>query len=66
MVWGWEALTKALRSALFEASKTDKIVAFMDGLDEFSGQPPYIIEFLTSLILADVKVCASSRPWGGF
>lgn len=66
MVWVWEELTKALRSVLLEAGKTDMVVLFIDGLDEFAGQPPYIIEFVTSLISSGVKVCASSRPWVAF
>ena len=40
---------------------------FIDGLDEFEGNPNDIIEKLQSLVRSEgIKVCASSRPWTEF
>ena len=66
MVWVWEDLNRAFRSVLAAASKTHKIIVFIDGLDEFAGKPVEIIAFVDSLLSQGVKICASSRPWVAF
>ena len=43
-----------------------KLVLFIDGLDEFAGKPNEIIEFVQSIVVTDVKICVSSRPWNAF
>ncbi|KAL1605796.1 hypothetical protein SLS59_003600 [Nothophoma quercina] len=43
-----------------------KVVFFIDGLDEFVGDPSEIIDLVSNFLEAGVKVCASSRPWVAF
>ncbi|KAL1873205.1 hypothetical protein Daus18300_004025 [Diaporthe australafricana] len=45
-------------------SNSDWICLFVDGLDEFEGNPKKLLEQLKQLIqLPNVKLCVSSRPW---
>ena len=62
MVWRWEELNKAFHSALKEATRRQKLVLFIDGIDEFAGKPSEIIDFITTLTSLGVKVCAAGRP----
>ena len=40
---------------------------FVDGLDEFEGQPSVIIELISILrSIPNVKICIASRPWNEF
>ncbi|KAF3046204.1 hypothetical protein E8E11_008845 [Didymella keratinophila] len=64
--WSWDELLKALDNLLDEASKTAKVAIFIDGMDEFQGKPPDVIDFVRRLAKTNVKVCASSRPWNQF
>ena len=57
--------------ATFSRLKTDDASArfcfFIDGLDEYTGFHPDIIDIIMSLITsANIKVCVSSRPWNIF
>ena len=37
---------------------------FIDGLDEYDGDPDHIVDVLESLrSWPDIKLCISSRPW---
>jgi hypothetical protein len=66
--WSWEELTKAFRTLLEVATRTHKIMFFIDGMDEFEGSSADLIHFITDIIdfAPDIKVCASSRPWPVF
>ncbi|XPS76150.1 hypothetical protein M3J07_008206 [Ascochyta lentis] len=64
--WSWEELMKAFRILLRQATKTYKIAIFIDGMDEFQGKPIELIDFVKTLQMPDVKICASSRPWNQF
>ncbi|KAF2125011.1 hypothetical protein P153DRAFT_250666, partial [Dothidotthia symphoricarpi CBS 119687] len=66
MSWTWEELLKACRIMMKEATKSSKIMLFLDGMDEFKGKPSDLIDFVTDLITPGVKICASSRPWIDF
>lgn len=61
--WTWEELLKAFRVLVSKATDTHKLMFFIDGMDEFQGQPSDLVDFITSLIAPGVKICASSRPW---
>lgn len=40
---------------------------FLDGLDEFDGDPQVLVEFVGRITVKDnVKVCVASRPWNLF
>lgn len=50
-----------------ELSRDSKVCIFIDGLDEFGGDPQTIISFVdTVLQMPNVKLCVSSRPWAQF
>jgi len=52
-----------------EATKSMKMVLFIDGLDEFHGdcwEQVEFIEFIKSLLSSNIKICLSSRPWNVF
>jgi hypothetical protein len=42
------------------------LVFFIDGLDEFNGNHAALIDLIQSLLLPNIKVCVSSRPWNVF
>ncbi|GAB1311859.1 hypothetical protein MFIFM68171_02069 [Madurella fahalii] len=65
--WEWEELHKALSRLAAESSKSFRLVLFIDGLDEFSGDRAQMISFIKLLNTEyDIKICVSSRPWTEF
>ncbi|KAJ3542099.1 hypothetical protein NM208_g4032 [Fusarium decemcellulare] len=49
------------------ASTNVRLCFFIDGLDEYEGQPNDIIQLVKTLrSLPNAKICASSRPWNEF
>ncbi|KAK4033791.1 hypothetical protein C8A01DRAFT_49701 [Parachaetomium inaequale] len=49
------------------AASGERCCFFIDGLDEFEGQPRDIIELIGVLrSIPNVKICISSRPWNEF
>ncbi|KAL8340959.1 hypothetical protein RB601_006862 [Gaeumannomyces tritici] len=49
------------------AASNEKCCFFIDGLDEFEGQPKDIIDLIGILrSIPNVKICISSRPWNEF
>ncbi|KAF4999065.1 hypothetical protein FDECE_11624 [Fusarium decemcellulare] len=49
------------------ASTNVRLCFFIDGLDEYEGQPNDIIQLIETLrSLPNAKICASSRPWNEF
>jgi hypothetical protein len=63
MSWTWEELIKAFRILVDRATQTTKLAIFIDGLDEFSGNPAELVQLITTLSNRNVKICVSSRPW---
>lgn len=62
----WLELAKAFRRFLAVASRDRKLALFIDGLDEFNGEHTELITLIRNLLLPNVKVCVSSRPWNVF
>ncbi|ETS74191.1 hypothetical protein PFICI_14057 [Pestalotiopsis fici W106-1] len=61
--WPREELLGGLTNFLTEA-RDSCVLIFVDGLDEYSGEPDNLIEVVQTLgRLSNVKVCVSSRPW---
>ena len=63
-----EDLMKALQKACRHlAQDQTRLCFFIDGLDEYEGQPKKIIGLINVLRTGDkTKICASSRPWNEF
>ncbi|KAM0228577.1 hypothetical protein ACHAPO_010655 [Fusarium lateritium] len=59
-----------LQALLYEAVKAlvqqekAKVCFFIDGLDEYGGDPNKLISTIQNLLeLGNIKICVSSRPW---
>ncbi|KAK2039652.1 hypothetical protein LZ31DRAFT_569258 [Colletotrichum somersetense] len=62
-----EDLRKMLSLVIAEAQKDNNICLFVDGLDEFSGEPQTLITLFHDITShPNVKVCVSSRLWVEF
>ncbi|EJT82156.1 hypothetical protein GGTG_02130 [Gaeumannomyces tritici R3-111a-1] len=62
---------KELRDVFGELAKINslpsRIFVFVDGLDEFEGEPAEIIDAVREISsCGDIKLCCSSRPWTQF
>ena len=70
MSWTLPQLINGLKCFLRHALGKTKICLFIDGLDEFDGDPGEIIDLFTSIVDSEggqnTKVCLSSRPWPMF
>lgn len=65
--WTEEMLRDLVVRTVEELSRDSKVCIFIDGLDEFGGDPQTIISFVdTVLQMPNVKLCVSSRPWAQF
>lgn len=65
--WTEETLWGLVVRTVEELSRDSKVCLFIDGLDEFGGDPQTIISFVdTVLQMPNVKLCVSSRPWAQF
>jgi hypothetical protein len=62
----WAELIRAFRLFIGEASSSSKLFFLIDGLDEYEGVHAQLIEFVYGLLVPNVKVCVSSRPWNVF
>jgi hypothetical protein len=51
---------------LHEITKTHKVMIFIDGLDEYKGEPSEIIAFVGKMLIPGIKACVSGRPWNQF
>jgi hypothetical protein len=61
--WSLPKLSKAFELAFQEAGEGCKFCLFIDGLDEYDGEPLDIIKlFIRTSKLPNVKICLSSRP----
>ncbi|KAJ3454194.1 hypothetical protein MRS44_018088 [Fusarium solani] len=65
--WSWDELRSAFSNLVSENGKSFKLALFLDGLDEFEGEPAVLIQFVRDLVTNHgVKVCVASRPWTDF
>ncbi|GKT94312.1 hypothetical protein Ct61P_12162 [Colletotrichum tofieldiae] len=59
-----EDLRRMFSLVVGEAQKDNSICLFVDGLDEFSGEPETLIALFQDIVShPNVKLCVSSRPW---
>jgi hypothetical protein len=62
-----EELREMLYRAVGHVTKNAKVVLFIDGLDEFNGDPKELISLLHRLTSNfSIKLCVASRPWINF
>ena len=62
--WSNQELHDILRTTAREVSKTMNLCLFVDGLDEFEGEPNDLVRLFQDLVQnRNVKVCVASRPW---
>jgi len=62
--WSWTELSSALKQLL--AIDSTKYLFFIDGLDEFDGNPQDLVELILDLknyAPGRIKLCVASRPW---
>ncbi|KAG4282188.1 hypothetical protein FPRO04_13364 [Fusarium proliferatum] len=65
--WSWEELREAFFILASENSRSFRLALFLDGLDEFQGEPSVLIQFVKDLVTSyGVKICVASRPWTDF
>ena len=61
------ACIEKLIDSKLESGQTLCFCLFIDGLDEYEGDPEEVVHLVSRLAQADnIKVCASSRPWEVF
>jgi energy-coupling factor transporter ATP-binding protein EcfA2 len=62
-----EELVEMLHQTIAQISKSSKLILFVDGLDEFDGDPHILIDLLNNLKSKfQFKLCVASRPWPEF
>lgn len=64
--WTWSELSKAFAKLVARSGKDFRLAIFLDGLDEFDGNPSDIISLIKNINAKHVKVCVASRPWTEF
>jgi hypothetical protein len=70
--WQIQDLERALSAILSQREQDLEVLLFFDALDEYSGPPEMIAEFVQSLVQpvpdskTKVKILLSSRPWDAF
>ena len=65
--WTREELWQAVEQLKDQDHREAKFCFFIDGLDEYGGDPNYIINVIESLRKwPAIKLCVSSRPWNEF
>jgi hypothetical protein len=64
--WRWDELRQAFLRVLSAIESLQKVVFFIDGLDEYHGSHADMIEFIQDLTGPNIKLCISSRPWNIF
>lgn len=64
--WTWSELSKAFARLTARSGKDFRLAIFLDGLDEFDGEPSDIISLIKNINAEHVKVCVASRPWTEF
>ena len=62
--WEWNEFQKAITILKSSETQDSRFCFFIDGLDEFQGDPQELIRLVKDLSsLPNVKLCISSRPW---
>lgn len=62
--WTWEELNQVFALFTTRSGRDFRLSLFIDGLDEFDGNPRDIIALFESINLKrNVKICVASRPW---
>lgn len=65
--WNTEELLETIERATSWKENNTKFCFFIDGLDEYDGEPNEIICLLQKLPMSsDIKFCYSSRKWNAF
>ena len=65
--WTQQELWNAIRQLQKFSGSSVRFCIFIDGLDEYDGEPDHLVEVLESLrTWQDIKLCVSSRPWNEF
>jgi hypothetical protein len=65
--WTWEELQAAFFILASENGRSFRLLLFLDGLDEFEGEPTVLIQLVKDLVATyGVKICVASRPWTEF
>lgn len=65
--WTQPELWQAISQLRNQSGATARFCFFIDGLDEYDGDPDNIVDVLESLrSWPDIKLCISSRPWNEF
>jgi hypothetical protein len=66
--WTLSQLKRAFKRLILHASQNLKFCFFIDGLDEYDGDPNEISQFFSYLskLTPHAKFCVSSRPWPEF
>jgi hypothetical protein len=60
--WTWEELLRTFRQLIKMCSEKYRMPFFIDGMDEFQGNPTELLDFVASPLTPETKVCTSSRP----
>ncbi|KAL9043644.1 MAG: hypothetical protein Q9214_003176, partial [Letrouitia sp. 1 TL-2023] len=67
ILWTLPELRHAIGLLKEQTGHKTRFCFFIDGLDEYNGDPDQIIDALQSLRgWPDIKICVSSRPWNEF
>ena len=65
--WTWQELWHAIEKLKDQTGTKARLCFFIDGLDEYDGEPDDIISLFESLREWPMaKLCVSSRPWNDF
>ena len=70
--WHSQDLECALSAIVSQREQNLELLLFLDALDEYSGPPEMMVDFVQSLVQpvpdarTEVKVLISSRPWDAF
>lgn len=61
--WTKAELIEAFEKLWLGTAETSKMCLFIDGLDEFDGDPMELVELIQRVKSPNIKICISSRPW---
>lgn len=65
--WTWKELEESFAVLCSYHGKEFRLAVFVDGLDEFDGDPKVLINWVKeNIVRCDIKLCVSSRPWSMF
>ncbi|KAF9773531.1 hypothetical protein IL306_008638 [Fusarium sp. DS 682] len=65
--WSVDELQGAFENLASLNNSSFKLVMFIDGLDEFDGDPEALVEWVKrALERFGIKICVGSRPWTAF